>query len=251
VAQHAARDDVPTPRTTPGDKPPAPPGSREVNDELAQLLARMALDLHEQPDVEQTAKRFLTYAQAALGVEHASVVLVQRAGRLAPHAATALADEADRSQLKSGEGPTPDAINDRPTILSADLSADPRWPTWTVLGLRSALSVRLSTPAVTVGALTLYAETPARFTEQDAAIAQLYADHAAVAVANARTESTLWEAIEARKLIGQAQGILMERFSLSDDQAFAVLRRYSQDSNIKLRDVAQRLIATRNLGENL
>ena len=82
---------------------------------------------------------------------------------------------------------------------------------------------------------------------KDLAIAQVIADHAAVAVANARTESTLWQAIEARKLIGQAQGILMERFDLTDEQAFAVLRRYSQDSNIKLRDVAQRLISTRNL----
>jgi AmiR/NasT family two-component response regulator len=75
----------------------------------------------------------------------------------------------------------------------------------------------------------------------------VYADHAAVAVANARSESTLWQAIEARKLIGQAQGILMERFDLTDDQAFAVLRRYSQDNNVKLRDVAQRLIQTRKL----
>ncbi|MEV8378455.1 GAF and ANTAR domain-containing protein [Kribbella sp. NPDC056861] len=251
MAQHAARDDGPTPRTTPGETPPASPGSREVNDELAQLLARMALDLHEQPDAEQTARRFLSYAQAAIGVEHASVVLVQRAGRLEPHAATALADEADRAQLRTGEGPALDAINDRSAVVSADLGSDPRWQSWSVPGLRSALSVQLSTPAVVVGALTLYAETPDRFTERDVVIAQVYADHAAVAIANSRTESTLWEAIEARKLIGQAQGILMERFSLTDDQAFAVLRRYSQDSNIKLRDVAQRLIATRNLGENL
>lgn len=75
----------------------------------------------------------------------------------------------------------------------------------------------------------------------------MIADHAAVAVANARTESTLWQAIEARKLVGQAQGILMERFDLTDEQAFAVLRRYSQDTNTKLREVARRLIATRNL----
>jgi AmiR/NasT family two-component response regulator len=43
----------------------------------------------------------------------------------------------------------------------------------------------------------------------------------------------------------------MERFELTGEQSFAVLRRYSQDSNVKLRDVAQKLITSRNLGENL
>jgi AmiR/NasT family two-component response regulator len=53
--------------------------------------------------------------------------------------------------------------------------------------------------------------------------------------------------VDARKLVGQAMGILMERFDLDGDQAFAVLRRYSQDTNTKLRDVAQQLIDTRKL----
>ncbi|WBQ04731.1 GAF and ANTAR domain-containing protein [Kribbella sp. CA-293567] len=223
-----------------------------MNDELAQVLARMALELYEQPDVEQTVERFLTYARTAIGVDHASVVLVQRGGGLDSEAVTgALAEEADRRQFEVGQGPTLVAVNDQLIVVSADVTTDPRWPAWTVQGLRSALSVRLRTPESTVGALTLYAPTPDRFTSRDTVVAKVYADHAAVAVANARTEATLWEAIEARKLIGQAQGMLMERFNLTGDQAFGVLRRYSQDSNIKLRDVAQRLIATRNLGENL
>jgi uncharacterized protein YigA (DUF484 family) len=183
-----------------------------VSDELAQELARMALDLNEQPDVEQTAKRFLEYVQAAIGVSHASVVLVHRGGRLETLAAT---DGADRLQFAS------------------------------------VLDISLRTPTTVVGALTLYDEAPNRFTEQDATRARLYADLAAVAIANARTEQTLWQAIETRKVIGQAQGILMERFELTSEQAFAVLRRYSQDSNIKLRSVAQKLISTRNLGENV
>jgi len=136
-------------------------------------------------------------------------------------------------------------------VTSVVGSADDRWPAWppqaNQLGIKSILSVRLRTPTATVGALNLYSRELDRFTAKDLAIAQVIADHAAVAVANARTESTLWQAIEARKLIGQAQGILMERFDLTDEQAFAVLRRYSQDTNTKLRDVAQRLIATRNL----
>lgn len=177
----------------------------------------MAQDLHEQPDVEQTAERLLEYVTAAIGVSQASVVLVHRGGRLETAAAT------------------------------DDRLLDPTW----VAKLRSVLSVSLRTPTTAVGALTMYDEAPNRFRDQDSATAQLYADHAAIAIARARTEASLWRAIEARKLIGQAQGILMERFGLTDDQAFAVLRRYSQDSNVKLRDVARKLINTRNLGENL
>jgi ANTAR domain-containing protein len=79
------------------------------------------------------------------------------------------------------------------------------------------------------------------------------ARHAAIALATNRTATNLWHAIDARKLIGQAQGMLMERFDVDvdvdvdADQAFAVLRRYSQDNNIKLRDVAQRLVDTHDL----
>jgi len=57
----------------------------------------------------------------------------------------------------------------------------------------------------------------------------------------------LWQAIDARKLIGQAQGILMERFDLDDERAFEVLRRYSQNTNTKLNEVARALVHTRTL----
>ena len=71
--------------------------------------------------------------------------------------------------------------------------------------------------------------------------------HAAVALANARQTENLWVAIDARKLVGQAQGILMERFDLDADQAFAVLLRYSQHRNLKLRAVADLLVKHRQL----
>jgi GAF domain-containing protein len=223
-----------------------------VKDKFAQELAQMALALHEQPDIERTAERFLDYVQSTIGTQHASVVLVHRGGRLESAASTdALVEEADRLQVETGEGPSYAAIHDEESVVCADAATDTRWLAWSAevasVGLRSVLSVRLRTPTTTIGALNLYDKAEQRFTAADQAIAQVFADHAAVAVANARSESTLWQAIEARKLIGQAQGILMERFDLTDEQAFAVLRRYSQDTNVKLRDVAQRLIATRKL----
>ena len=92
--------------------------------------------------------------------------------------------------------------------------------------------------------LELFNSEPFAFDDDDIAVAHILARHASVAVGTARQEETLWQAIDARKLIGQAQGILMERFGLDGDRAFAVLQRYSQDNNVKLREVARRLVDT-------
>jgi hypothetical protein len=88
---------------------------------------------------------------------------------------------------------------------------------------------------------------PAAFDASDDAVAHILARHASIAVAHARKEASLMQAVDARKLIGQAQGILMERFRVDAEGAFAILRRYSQDNNRKLRDVAVELIHTRKL----
>ena len=139
--------------------------------------------------------------------------------------------------------------------LIIDTLDEQRWQTWCKrvadeLDIRSVLSIRLNTPSARIGALNLFGSEPHKFTRADAEVAHLLAGHAAVALATTKTESHLWHAIDARKLIGQAQGILMERFDLDDDKAFAVLRRYSQHHNIKLRTVAEQLVRTRRLPED-
>jgi hypothetical protein len=78
-------------------------------------------------------------------------------------------------------------------------------------------------------------------------IARVVAAHASVALARFRIEHNLWSAVDARHLIGQAQGILMERYSISAEKAFAVLRRYSQNHNRKLHDIAATLVSTGDL----
>ncbi len=220
-----------------------------MNDEFAQELARMAQVLHEQPDVEQTAERFLEFVLPRIGTTHASLLLVHRGGRLESATATdALVEEADRVQLETSEGPSFSVVQDEKSVVSGDVPGDMRWPRWSEgiagVGLHSVLSVRLRTPTTTVGVLNLYDPAVKRFGPTDDVIAQVFADHAAVAVANARSESTLWQAIDARKLIGQAQGILMERERISGEQAFALLRDSSQHLNVKLREVARTLIET-------
>lgn len=109
------------------------------------------------------------------------------------------------------------------------------------------LSFQLFTSADTLGALNLYSRRPEAFDEEDLSAGLMLAAHAAVALAESQHAEQLRTAALNRTIIGQAQGILMERFSLTGDRAFTVLRRVSQDRNVKLHEVANQLVATRVL----
>jgi GAF domain-containing protein len=219
---------------------------------VADVFARLAIELHEESGVEETVEAVLQFALQAVSCTHAGVALSHRGVRLETVAVTdPVVEKSDQLQLECGAGPSLDVIAERDTVLVPDTMSEPRYPDWSTkvaaLGLRSVLSVRLAASGNTLGVLQLFNTEPYAFEPGDDAVAHILARHASVALANARQEASLWQAIDARKLVGQAEGILMERFDIDTDQAFAVLRRYSQDHNIKLRDVAQRLIDTRKL----
>jgi hypothetical protein len=129
------------------------------------------------------------------------------------------------------------------------LSREQRWPRYcraaAALGVKSKIALVLDVEGKVLGALSLYANRPSAFDSEDETIGCIFANHAAVALANAQTFAAtqlkaeqLEEALRARDLIGRAKGILMERDGVSEDEAFARLRRISQNLNVKLRDVA-------------
>jgi GAF domain-containing protein len=191
----------------------------------------------------------------AIGCEYAGVIFVHGKHNIETAAATdPIVAKLDAMQMEIGEGPDVSVIEDRLSVIVSDTRAESRWPTWAArvadAGIRSLLSVRMYTDDETIGTLNAYARQPEAFDVDDQAVAHVLARHAAVALGNARKIENLWLAVDARKRIGQAQGILMERFDLTADQAFAVLLRYSQDNNVKLRVVADRLVETRELPMN-
>jgi len=221
----------------------------------ADTFARLAIELHDATGVEETVDAVVQFALQALSCTYAGIALYTRGSRPEVAAVTdpVVADVYDL-QLSSDNGPLVTALRERTTVLIRDTSTDDRWPAWAekvaALGVRSVLDVPLATgaePRRTVGVLGLYSPEPDAFSEDDEAIAHILARHASVALASARHEETMAQAVDARKLVGQAMGILMERFDVDGDRAFAILKRYSQDNNTKLRDVAQHLIDTRKL----
>ena len=126
-----------------------------------------------------------------------------------------------------------------------------RWPAFAqraaAAGAVSMLSFQLYVEADNLGALNLYANEPNAFTDESEHVGLLFASHAAVAFAAAKTEGNLRVAVATRDLIGQAKGILMERFKITGPQAFDVLVHASQVRNRKLRDVAEELVDTGDL----
>jgi GAF domain-containing protein len=229
------------------------PASSEALDSVssADRFAELAVELHESDGVGETVEAVLSFALDAVGCTQAGVAVLNR-GRLEVAAVTdPVIKDIYRCQIDDGEGPLITAALERRTIRVSDTAKETRWPRWSTmisaLGLLTVMQVPLTIAGKTVGVLSLYSTKVDGFDDDDEAVAHILARHAAVAVATARQEESLVEAVDARKLIGQAMGILMERFAVDGDRAFAILRRYSQDNNIKLRAVAEQLIETRKL----
>lgn len=220
--------------------------------DAAAEFAELAVRLHGESGVEETVDLVVTYALKAVDAQHAGVLLVHRRGPVETAASTdAFVEELDRIQIECGEGPGVAAMADRSTVRVSDTLRDDRWREWARRiahrGVRSVLTAYMSTGDTVVGTLNLYHSEPNAFDVDDESVASILARHAAVALASARQIENLWVAIDARKLIGQAQGMLMERYDLTADQAFSVLVRHSQQQNLKLRAVAELVVSKRPL----
>jgi hypothetical protein len=191
------------------------------------------------------------------GCDFAGIFVLHDGSVTTPVGTDRIVTEIDTLQHRAGEGPCLDAITQQATFYAIDLADDARWPRFgphaTAAGIRSALGLHLSARG-TRGALNLYARYPNAFGVIDRAKAVLLAALAGAALTVAaghddqeRRTDDLQGALASREVIGQAQGILIERERITADQAFDILRRASQHLNLKLRDVAQTLVDT---GEN-
>lgn len=226
------------------------------HDDLGQMalrLEQLAIELTDNHDLDSTLEGAIQVAAQLAPCDVASVSLRHGRERFESTVASdPVAERAHELQQEAGEGPCLEASWDEGDVYVVDdVADDRRWPTWgprgAELGLSSMLAVRLFTTRESVGALNLYSYRPREYDTDDVLAARIVAARVSAALAVARHEENLEQAIDARHRVGLAQGILMERYGLSVDRAFEVLRRYSQDQNRKLRVVAEEIIATRRL----
>ncbi len=223
-------------------------------DRFNERLAAIARALLHEPDVHATLKRTVADAAATLdGEVYASVSLVlQRREVETPVYSDDRALWTDQLQYQLGSGPCLDAVWRQDVFHIDDLATEPHYVDWSrrVVAetcIRSSLSLQLFTDpegVISLGALNLYSPRPRSFDADTRAEAVAFAAHAAIALQNAQTEAHLRSGLVTRTVIGQTEGILMERLKITADQAFGVLSRLSQHSNTKLRDVARNLVET-------
>ena len=223
-------------------------------DGVAADLAALAKILDEEEDLGRVLQR--SVEQVTRGVPGADMasVTVMRGDR----GETAASSEErvwaiDSDQYAAGDGPCLEAARTGEIVRVGVEEAHERWPGFArsarAAGVESYLACPLIIGEEFVGSLNLYSEKPHGFGEFDVALLRLYMTAAVAAIANARrvaearklTEG-LKTAMDSRAVIDQARGVLMARRGISAEQALEELSRQSQNTNVKLRVIAARLV---------
>ncbi len=221
-------------------------------EELATSLAHMARELLAQESVNSTLDGIVAQAvQRIEGCEQASIMVLDSRRQLTTLASTSeMGRKSDKIQTELGEGPCFDAADQGHEVFRvSDMGGGgDRWPRYApqarALGIGSMMGFLLFTTRESLGALDLYSSQPDAFTKRSEQVGWIFASHAAVAFASSRNDAQMHEAIETRQGIGEAMGIIMQRYEVTEDQAFEVLKRSSQHLNVKLRDVARKVVET-------
>jgi hypothetical protein len=222
------------------------------HDHLVAALRTAARDLTRSRtvrDLEQTLEQIVASGVATVpGVDAGSISMTEH-GRIETRYPTSESiRKLDEKQSELNEGPCISAIEDPPedgTVLAHDLAGpdEQRWPRFAPYaveaGYRSLMSVQLSVNGGIRAALNLYSTNADAYGEDAQTLAGLFGIQAAMLLYGADTAANLQLAVDSRDQIGQAKGILMERFSLDDDAAFQMLVTSSQETNMKLTDVAR------------
>lgn len=226
------------------------------SDELALALVELSeLLLDEQP-LDGVLQRVAELAAAVVpGCTAAGVTLLQDDRWSTAAHSDPLVLAIDQQQYEAGDGPCLDAVRSR-TIHRVDVEQAARtWPDFAARararGIRSFLAAPLVAGSTAVGSLNLYSTQPAAFEPLDDVLVALFCGQASVALSNSRLYAAalslneqLREALGSRAVIEQAKGMIMVRHDVGADDAFELLRTWSQQRNVKLRDVAAEVVAS-------
>jgi GAF domain-containing protein len=223
----------------------------EPSQNLAQRMADLARTMATPSKVDDVLAEVTAAALELLpGADTAGVLMLAKNGKFESLAGTSdLIYELDRLQEHHGTGPCIDAAVNDLIVRTDDFKTEPRWHDYSravyELGVRSSLSFKLYTGDRTAGALNVFSLQPHAFTAESEATGSVLAAHAATAIIASREGEQLQSALLSRDVIGQAKGILMERLNVDAIRSFQILRQLSQEMNLRLTEVARRVVATR------
>jgi transcriptional regulator with GAF, ATPase, and Fis domain len=215
-------------------------------------IAEIVHELHSRTDLDADTVVAELAEHAAVeipGAQYAGITVTRNARRIdtpaASHHWPVLLDEI---QQRHREGPCLTAAWERETVLVDDLESETRFPLYRRDALaetpvRSIMAFQLFIAGETMGALNVYSEHAHAFDDSTRDIGMIFARHSSAAWNAARREEQFKRALASRDTIGQAKGMIMERYGVDAVQAFALLRKLSQDANVALADIATELVA--------
>ncbi|BBE23717.1 hypothetical protein MN0502_26000 [Arthrobacter sp. MN05-02] len=232
-----------SPETEPGQEP----------ESFSSKMSTLARSLQAEDDPEEVLALLVQAAVDLVpGADEGSISVVKARKRIESQAASSdLPKDVDAVQGEVRQGPCLDAVFEHETVLVNDMATEQRWPKFARraadLGAASMLSFQLYVEGDNMGALNLYGRSANGFTDESEEVGRLIASHAAVAYADTQKLEQMREITRSRDIIGQAKGILMERYGITAQHAFVMLTQASSHTNTKLFDVADQLASTGEL----
>lgn len=226
---------------------------------VRQLRQVVAIPAHDDV-IDGVLRLVVALAQVTISGADGVSVSLNRRGKLSTVAASnqTIADM-DSSQYATGEGPCVDASVEGRWFHVESLAEESRWPAFipkaAELGIKAILSNPLMASERPVGALNIYSRTEGVFSTKDEHVAALFASEASGILAEAGTGVAdeemvvrLADALVGRHVIAQAQGVMMEREQVSEDEAYTSMRRFSQRTGMPLLDRAADVVASTQRG---
>ena len=221
--------------------------------DVAASLALSARAINSPQTLEETLDAIVGATLVSVpGFDHVGISIMHRDGSIETKAATdQVVWELDTLQYTVDEGPCVSAMRSDVVVAVPNIRHEQRWPRYVPeavmrTGLQAQLAVQLYVNDRTLGGLNLYSTRSPAIDPSAVQAAELFATHAALALARARRESDLNEAIRTRQEIGMAIGLTMARFNLDSERAFQYLVRASSTGQVKIRVIAQEIIRAAN-----
>jgi GAF domain-containing protein len=215
--------------------------------DIAKVFATVASDLATQPDIDSVSDRIARVATTVLGCQWAQVVRLGNRGTLEYRTPDDVTLAMLMKLTADSEGDlVADAVGGAGVLVVDDFATDRRWPEFTArlmeeTPIRSAMAFSLQLGDEALGAVLMLSTEERYFSPAMQETGALLAEHAAIALAHAssvRRANNLDVALTTNRKIGVAVGVLMVRHGVTDEQAFAMLRKASQHLHRKLRDIA-------------
>ena len=215
-----------------------------------ELFAQLSQLVYAGTTYEEVFQHLVDLAPAVVtGCDHASLMLSGKDKYSTAAASDDIARRIDALERLVGEGPCVDAIEDEPAQVDADLTRSSSWPELAdrILAetpVRGMAGFRIVIEGTKVGALNLFSDHPDAIGAgvDEAAILASFASVALRAVSDQERVDSLLLGLESNREVGKAVGLLMSAHGIGSEAAFELLRKTSNDMNIKLKDVAREVV---------